>query len=220
MSGQPPFAVRDCAIISLAIGKVAHDLRELRDRVAEAPLSSLRHHFIESLLRPTFDDPEFRNDFALWVHESLHEEPLAEKISALDPFTAGDGERLRGELLSLLEERIDQLTAPRAAPLGHEFHFLRSQLVIFSTGLSASDPAALARLVPALSPGAVYFHFVEARLREPLGEDDLSAWLAGWGDDGARARARLAAIDPSFGSLVELRARLATALADDSGGAA
>jgi hypothetical protein len=220
MSGRSPFHVRDCAIISLALGKVAHDLRELRDRVAEVPVGSLRHHFVESLLRPSFDDPEYRNDFAFWVHDALHEEPLAEKIAALDPFSGGDGERLRGELLELLEERIDQLTAPRVAPLGREFHFLSSQLVVFSTGVQAADPGELARIAPSLSPGSVFFHFVDARLREPLDEDDLSLWLADWGERGDRARARLAAVDPSFGSLVELRERIAAALAGGDGAAA
>ena len=91
--------------------------------------------------------------------------------------------------------------------------------MVFSTGLSAADPPALARLAPRLSPGSVYFHFVEGRLRPPLREDDFGAWLAGWGADGASGRAALAAIDPMFGSLHELRERITTALAPLAGDA-
>jgi hypothetical protein len=66
-----PFEVKDCALITLALGKSALNLRELRDRVAEVPPQSLYHHFYETLLRPSFDDPEYRNDFALWSRRQL-----------------------------------------------------------------------------------------------------------------------------------------------------
>lgn len=213
MSAMPaPFLIRDCALITLATGRVAHDLRELRDHLAEVPASSLRHHFVESLLRPSFDDPEFRNDFALWAHEALHEESLAERISAIDPFAHADGEALRGTLLDLVETHLDETGAPRRAPAGHEFQFLRSQLLLFSTSSSAATPEQLAQLAPRLSAGSVYFHFVEARLRPPVGSDDFSAWLAAWNRRGAEGRARLATIDPAFGSLAELGERVSAAL--------
>src|SRR6185369_3313249 len=52
-----PFRFMDCALIILALGRTAHGLRELRDRAAEVPPQSIWHHFYETLLRPTFDDP-------------------------------------------------------------------------------------------------------------------------------------------------------------------
>jgi hypothetical protein len=211
-SPPPPFEVKDCALITLALGRSAHNLRELRDHAAAAPLDSLRHHVYEALLRPSFDDPEFGNDFAAWVHDALRDEALAERLSALDPVSLTDGEALRTALLDALEERLAELTVVPAAPPGHEFHFLRSQVVIFRTGVEVRSPEELAERVPHLSPGSVFFHFVEARLRPPRGEDDFSAWLEPWGERGARQRRLLAAIDPTFGSLVELRERVALAL--------
>lgn len=62
-----PFELMDCALITLTTGKSAINLRELRDRIAEAPESSLYYHLYENMLRPGFDDPEYRNDFALWA---------------------------------------------------------------------------------------------------------------------------------------------------------
>ncbi len=207
----------DCALITLALGRSAHNLRELRDHVAVVPIESLRHHFYEALLRPSFDDPEYGNDFAVWAHEALRDEPLAERLSAVDPVDFPDGEALRGALVDLIEDRLAEVTVVPVAPGGHEFHFLRSQVVVFSTGTTVRTPEELAASVPRLSPGSIFFHLVEARLRPPRGDDDFSVWLDGWGEKGAAARRLLIEIDPMFGSLSELRARVATALADTVG---
>jgi hypothetical protein len=208
-----PFSFRDSALITIALGKAAHNLRELRDRVAEVPAAALHHHFFEGLLRPSFDDPEFRNDFALWARDALRDEVLAERLAVLDPFDLPlEGDALRATLLDLLEERLFEVGQSAPAPPGHEFHFLRSQLVVFDAGLVARSPAELAARVPDLPRGGIFYHFVDARRRPPRGEDDFSHWLAGWGERGAAARRRLAAIDPLFGSLAELREAIAAAL--------
>jgi Family of unknown function (DUF5752) len=221
MSPQPqqPFAIKDCALITIALGQAAFDLRELRDRVSQVSASSLRHHFIEGLLRPSFDDPEFRNDFALWARDALRDDVLAERLAVIDPFEHADIEELRGVLVDAIEDRLFE-TAVSPAPPGHEFRFLRSQLVVFGTGRAARKPEDLVELLPHLSPGSVYYHFVEARLRPPREEDDFSGWLAGWGESGAAARTGLAAVDPMFGSLTDLRGRITAVFRDTLGGAA
>lgn len=222
MSGSrpDPFAIKDSALVTLSIGRSAHNLRELLAGIAEVPAASLRHHFLEALLRPSFDDPEFRNDFAVWAREALRDDVLAERLGIVDPISLPDTEAVRAELIDIVEDRLDELSHPPSAPPGHDFQFLRSQVVVFDSGHSAEEPADLARLAPQLSPGSVYFHFVDARVRPPRGEDDFSAWLAGWGEAGRAARERLAAIDPMFGSLLELRARVAEALEHAFGGGA
>jgi hypothetical protein len=220
MTATPaPFAFKDSALITLALGRSAHGLRELRDRVAEVPAASLLHHFVEGLLRPSFDDPEFRNDFALWARDGLRDPVLAERLAVLDPFSLPrDGETLRAELLDRLEDRLAEVAQPTPVPPGHEFHFLRSQLVVFDTGLVARSPAELGARAGDLPRGSVFYHFVDGRLRPPRGVDDFSHWLEGWGEATAEARRRLAAIDPLFGSLAELRESIATALEDARGG--
>jgi hypothetical protein len=216
----PAFAIKDSALITLALGRAAHNLRELRDRVADVPVASLHHHFFEGLLRPSFDDPEFRNDFALWARDALRDPVLAERLAVLDPLDLSpDGESLRTALVDVLEDRLSELVQPAAAPPGREFHFLSSQLVIFDTGISAATPAELAALVADLPRGSVFYHFVDARLRPPRGVDDFSHWLEGWGEPAAEARRRLAGIDLLFGSLAELRDAIAAAL-DAAEGAA
>jgi hypothetical protein len=208
-----PFAVRDCALITLAVGRTANGLRELAAAFATVPATSLLHHFHESLLRPSFDDPEFSNDFALWASAALGDPVLAERLAAVDPvLLGGDGERLRTALVEIAEERLAELEHPHSVLPGREFHFLRSQLLIFDAGRSIRIPEELSAAVPDLSTGSVFYHFVDARLRNVGAADDFTLWLASWGDRTAAARGRLSAIDPGFGSLPDLRLRIAEAL--------
>lgn len=208
---QPPapFRIRDCALITLATGRSAQNLRELRDRMREAPGSSIYHHFHESVLRPSFDDPEYRNDFALWARRGLRDIALSERLAAIDPLDFSDTESLREALLEVVDDRLSELTYVPWVPAGEEFHFLRSQVVVLDTGLRANAPADLATLIPSLPTGSVFFHFIEARRRVPEGVDDFSAWLVDWGPGFDRVRQRLAAIDYYAWSLARIRDRIA-----------
>jgi hypothetical protein len=203
----------DCTITTLSLGRSAQNLRELRDRIAEAPVQSLSHHFYESLLRPAFDDPEYRNDFALWASRHLHDDLLAERLGVIDPMEFDSLEALRQHLVDVVEDRLAETThVPWAAP-GHEFYFLRSQSVVLDSGLTAATPEEMAGILPHLPTGSVFYHFVEGRRRPPLNVDDFSAWLAAWGPAYDACRERLAAIDFHLWSLSEMRAQVAGCLA-------
>jgi hypothetical protein len=173
----------------------------MRDRVAEAPLQSLYHHCHEALLRPSFDDPEYRNDFALWARRSLRDVKLAERLSMIDVMDFDD-----------LEERLSELS-PMALPAAeHEFQFLRSQMVVFDTGWRATTPPDLLEIIPRISTGSIFFHFIEARRRNPEHVDDFSQWLGTWGESCAPVRDKLGAIDYFLWSLTELRERVMKSL--------
>jgi hypothetical protein len=210
---RSPFVVKDSALITLALGRSAQNLRELRDGIASIPVQSLYHHFYENLLRPWFDDPEFRNDFAQWARHQLHDPVLAERLGICDPVDYEDGEAFREVLVEILEDRLAEVAQIPVATPGREFQFLRSQIVIFDTGLHVATPAELAGAIPTLRPGSIFFHFVEARFRPPRGLDDFSAWLSGWGEQTAPAIERLREVDVLFGSLADMRREIASALA-------
>lgn len=208
-----PFRFMDCALIILSIGRPAHGLREFRDRAAEVPPQSIWHHFYETLLRPTFDDPEYRNDFALWARRGLRDHVLAERLAVIDPFEFETFERLREHLVDVLDDRLaESHTTPPVRP-GQEFHFLRSQMIVVDTGLRAATAAEMAVQIPLLPPGSLYYHFIEGRRREGRREDDFSAWLRDWGEGVEGLRSRLAAIDFRLWPLHELRRLVGGALA-------
>lgn len=205
-----PFAVKDCALAAIATGRRAQNLRELRDHLLAVHAGCFHYHFWGGLLRPHFDDPEYNNDFASWVRHALHDARLAERLGILDPADYADVEQLRRELVDVIEQRLDETEFLAWARRDQQFHFVRAQTVVFDTRKRLTHPAELADAVPALSLGSIYYHFIDARRREPQGVDDFRAWLDRFGDEFRELRERIAAVDPYFVTLRELRARLAT----------
>jgi hypothetical protein len=213
VSSPAPFEFKDCALIGLSVGKTAHSLRELRDRLGEVPPQSLWHHFFESLLRPAFDDPEYPNDFALWAKRSLHDDVLAERLGVIDPVEFEDVEHLRQHLVDVVEDRLSEMAWEHSVAPGHEFYFLRSQVVVVSSGISAASPRELGQRIRGLPTGSIFFHVVDARRRSPLHVDDFSVWLEAWGDAYAPVREQLARARMHQGPLSELRERIADCFA-------
>lgn len=202
------FELMDCALITMATGKRAMNLRELRDRIEEIDEPSLYYHFYENLLQPSFDDPEYRNDFALWAKRALNDARLAEKLGMVDPLICCTIGELRQELLDVIEDHLyEREYVPWAKP-DQEFHFLTSRLVVFDTGHRFHTVEDLARFVPRMTTSSIYYHFIEARRRPPVNEDDFTAWLTEWGAETEELRHKLSLVDYYFWTLSELRDRL------------
>ena len=204
-----PFAVKDCALVAIATGRHARNLRELCDALQTIHPECIYYHFWGILLRPHFDDPEYKNDFASWVWYELHDVPLAERLAVIDPAEAGDLEGLRQRVVATLEQRLDEIESPTWTPPDRQFHFVRAQTVVFDTGRRIRHPRELADVVPTLSLGSVYYHVIDARRRVPQAVDDFRAWLGRWPGGYEALRADLAALDPYFAPLGELRQQLA-----------
>ncbi len=206
-----PFVVKDCALIAIATGKRAGNLRELRALLRDVDLGSIYYHFWGGLLRPKFDDPEYHNDFAIWVRHALHDKVLAERLSLIDPKEFSDLENLRQELLEIIEERLDEIDYSPGAPRDHQFEFIRSQIVIFNTQKTVIKPRNFVNELPQMSVGSVFFHFVDSRRRSPEANDDFSTWLKNFGNKYNELCEIIKEIDPYYSSLTELRNELAAA---------
>lgn len=212
------FVVKDCTLAAIATGQRAQNLRELRDNLVSIHPGSIYYHFWGGLLRPRFDDPEYNNDFASWARHALHDTRLAERLGIIDPAEYPDLELLRQELIEVIEERIEESNETLTwARNDQQFHFVRAQTVAFDTGLRLASPAALGRAIPTLSLGSIFYHFIDARRREPQGIDDFRSWLDQFGDAHAGLRSGLAEVDPYFISLAELRQQLARLFGEFSG---
>ncbi len=202
-----PFRIYDCALIVRMGGvREAMNLRELRDRITACSLDCLYHHFCETPLRPSFDDPEFRNDFAVWASRDLHDRPLAERLGVLDPYRFDDLEALRTEVLDLLDDHLSEIPHVPTARRGQEFHFMRAVTVLFDTGNEIREPSQLTDAIAGMTRSSLYYHFVEARRRTVDHVDDFSTWLRG-SDDGAahHLAATFSAFDFYFLALPELQ---------------
>ncbi|HKQ29790.1 MAG TPA: DUF5752 family protein [Burkholderiales bacterium] len=208
-SNIEPFVVRDCTLAAIATGRRAQNLRELRDQLQVVHPGSIYYHFWGSLLRPDFDDPEYNNDFASWARHALHDTKLAEQLGIIDPADYPDIEGLRQELIDIIEQRLDETEFLTWARRDQQFHFVRSQIIVFDTGRRFSTPQELTTAVPTLSLGSIYYHVIDARRREPLWVDDFRAWLERFGGSYADVCQQLAELDPYFTTLADLRVELA-----------
>ncbi|MEW5995051.1 MAG: DUF5752 family protein, partial [Candidatus Zixiibacteriota bacterium] len=136
-----PFQVKDCTLITRMGGvETAINLRELRERAAICPIECIFHHFCETLIRPTFDDPEFRNDFAVWSARQLRDRVLAERLGIINPYSLENFEQLREKVLEIMDDRLAELPHIPWVPKGRDFRFMRAVTVVFDTGVILTRP--------------------------------------------------------------------------------
>jgi hypothetical protein len=203
-----PFFIKDCALIAIATGKRAQNLRELTERIREVEANSVFYHFWGGLLRPRFDNPEYHNDFAIWVAESLHNKVLAEKLAAIDPSAFENIEDLRNEVIETLEEALDDAEYPLWAKKDSLFDFIRCRLVIFDTKMKVIAPENFLPLLPNLSLGSIFFHFIDGRRRNRNSLDDFRNWITSFGAPYEELVRRIGEICPYFTPLNKLREQL------------
>lgn len=208
------FAIKDCALAIMATGRRAQTLRELRDVLRDVHPGSIYHHFWGTLLQPEIVNREYNNDFATWCYYSLHDAPAAERLAVIDAADYADMEELRHELLDVIDERLDETEIMLFTRADQQFHFSRSVIVVFDTHTTLSEPRELVDALPQMSVGSVFYHFVDARRRDPIWKDDFQAWLLGFGSEYEKLIESIAMIDPYFESLFVIRDRLSQAFRD------
>lgn len=171
-----PFRFHARFVMSLATGRSARDLSELRAGIAELPESVIYRHTYHFLAEHEALVPEPTNDFSLWVSEALGEEALAERLAAVDTLAFSSVEALRVELLRVIDASPAN-SAGRSAPSGEEFYFQSTKRFSVSTGVEARTLEEFAEGLRKVGPSSIYLHLFEAKLRPPLGVNDFSLWL-------------------------------------------
>lgn len=207
-NGIESFSIKDCAVIAIATGRRALNLRELREHLISVDPDSIYHHFWGGLLRPRFDDPDYNNDFASWAYRGLHEVKLAERLGVIDPSDFPNMEDLRQELIDIIEERLEESDIIPWAPHDRQFNFITTHMVVFDTHRRLHDPEELVKAVPLMSLGSIFYHFIDARRRTPDNIDDFRAWLNGYNGVYQGLIEEIAAAEPFFPTLTELRDQL------------
>ncbi len=201
------FYIKDCALVSISTGQKVYSLAELLENLRDIHAGSIYHHFWSRLLRPSFDHPEFHNDFAAWAYHSIHDQILGERLNLIDPLDFDSLEGLRREIIETIEERMDESEYLPWAKAETPFYFVRSQIVVLDTGRRIQQPRELGEAVKSMSPGSIFYHFIDARRRTPEKVDDFQCWLKPMGEYEDLIRA-LSNIDPYFNTLTELKEEL------------
>jgi hypothetical protein len=202
-----PFAVFDCSLASMPIGRSCSNLRELLEAIRTVPDMVIEHHMTRCALADHFDLDEFPNDLARWCWDMLGDHMLAEQLGLIDPYQYESIESLRADLINVIEERVWGIDRVPSCPPGLELHLVGSRLIAYDTGERLSTPAALAEAIPLFSLRSFFYHVHIARLRTPGRSDDFSNWLESYGAD-AGLVARLRKIDAQFMNLNQVREQI------------
>ena len=208
-----PFAIKDCTLIPRMAGvDTALNLRELRERLLICPAECLFHHFCETVIRPAFDDPEYRNDFAIWASRDLRDRVLAERFGIINPYALPDIETLRSSLIDIIDDRLAEVQHIPWVQKGNDFRFMQAVTVVFDTYRKLFSPEDLLTELPRMNLSSVYYHFVEARRRTDDRSDDFTTWLSGFGAGTEPLIEALKGIDFYFLTLWRLRQQLIEAV--------
>jgi len=204
---KEPFRFYSRSHMKELTGLKARNLKELADTLKIVPDSVIYYHTHHFLEEHHYLTPQPANDLSIWVDEALGDEVLAERLASVDTFQFSSLQALRERHVSIIEEQLAQAGSLREAAPGDEFHFVKSISVIIPAPYVAGDIREFVEALRKLSPGSLYFHVFESRLRLGRGLNDFSAWLAGsLGED--ELAQKVARLDPYTHSLEGLRVSL------------
>lgn len=212
----PPaaFYVKDCVLAPIATGIKAQTLSEFRDRLAVIPAECIYYHFWSQSLDASLPPGSFYNEFSHWAHYALHDDFLAERLALLDPSEYENLEKLRGDLIEIVENRLDEQDGNTTGVHADAFHFIRSKIVVFNTPYKMDHPKDLVKTIPAISRSSIFYHFIDARRRHIVSHDDFSSWLQGFHGEYDNLVDKLKQIDPYFISLADLHHKINLLMTD------
>lgn len=130
----------------------------------------------------------------------------------INPYEYRDLEDLRAVCLDIIGDRLAEMPLGLWPQATDPIYFLQAMTVVFDTGVLVGAAKDLTPAVANMSLGSIYFHFIEARRREPVGIDDFSAWLKSWDHEYEDLIESLSQIDFYFLSLRELKECLMSVL--------
>jgi uncharacterized protein DUF5752 len=175
---KQPFRFVSCMELREILGKRAMDESRLLEIIEEAPADSIYYHTHSYYLRHPYSQGVFPNDFATWAALHAQDRVLGERLGILDPFEFDDIERLRVEILTIIDDHLSHLrTIPRSAT-GEPFEFVRSHVIEADLGLQAWTLREFRGTMADVEVGAVYNHVCEARLRKGRLSGDFAGWLS------------------------------------------
>ncbi len=178
MDPLQPFVFQTERRLIVLTGRKARNLPEMLNHLHEVSGSSIFYHTHHQYLSHHFEKPLFHNDFALWVARALLEEPLSEKLAAIDLLAFSSIRQLREAIIKTVEVYLDEIKGRvRECLPGDELHFCESKSFIMPSGIVAHDIQDFFTKLPRVSNASLYFHFFEARLRLEQPTNDFSAWL-------------------------------------------
>ncbi|MCU1255348.1 MAG: hypothetical protein JWM83_1647 [Candidatus Angelobacter sp.] len=174
---RSPFYFNSASHLMRVGREKATTLQELLEAIRTCPESSIFQHTFQTLEEHHFIREGFSNDFSHWAFASCNEVELAERLAAIDIREFTSIATLRERLIHIIETYLQK--NPRAATrvAMEPVYLMASDLVVVPTPYVARNLEEFADGLRKVSIHAIYYHFIDARLRLKLNTNDFSVWL-------------------------------------------
>lgn len=183
-AASAPFRFMAASTLTRITGRRASTLLELLDGIRHCDDASIFNHTFQSLEEHHFLTEGFSNDFAQWALAACNEPLLGERLASLDVNQYETLADVRTDLVKALEAHLRRSPAAASRQAFEAFHFCEALTVAVPTQWEAWTLSEFCDTLRQVSVHTVYYHFVTARLREPLALNDFSFWV----DDGLGLR--------------------------------
>ncbi len=155
----------------------ASSLDEFLESMRHCSDATIFNHTFQSLEEHHYLTEGFSNDFAQWALSGCNEPKLAERMASLDIRQYPRISDLRADLVRILEEHLAGSPGSAARVAFAPFHFCEAVTIAVPTSWKASTLQEFCEALRHVSIHTIHYHFVTARLREPLSENDFSYWF-------------------------------------------
>ncbi len=194
----------------------AHCLRDMRDILGRVSEACIFYHTFQSL--ETHHYTSFSSDFAQWVMAACNEQELAERMASVDLRETVSLEALRAELVAMMDDHLRAKPGTAERPAFEPFHFCEFVEFTLPLGITAHDLSGLADGIRKISLHSLHHHFINARMRKPLGTSDFAYWVADSLDMPALAE-KINRIDFYTNTLEGIRSELLEVIENSAGAA-
>jgi hypothetical protein len=155
----------------------ATNLQELLDAVRTCPDASIFQHTFQTLEEHHFIQKGFSNDFSHWAFAACNEVELAERLASLDIREFTSISALRERLVHIIQSYLQKNQRAATRPAMEPFYLMAADLVVLPTPYVAHNLEEFADGLRKVSIHSIYYHFIDARLRLKLNNNDFSIWL-------------------------------------------
>jgi hypothetical protein len=174
---RSPFYFNSAAHL-LRIGREkATNLQELLETIRSCAESSIFQHTFQTLAEHHFIREGFSNDFSHWAFASCNEVELAEQLAVIDVREFTSIATLRERLIHIIESYLQKNSRAATRAAMEPFYLMASDLVVVPTPYVARNLEEFAEGLRRVGIHAIYYHFIDARLRLKLSSNDFSVWL-------------------------------------------
>jgi len=172
-----PFYFYTSSTLVELTGEKANTLEELLTLLKECTGSAIFYHVFQSYRERHFAIEKYHSDFAQWISASLDEEPLAERLGALDVRDFTSIRELREAILRIIESHLREHPQCRDRKGKTPFFFCQSVSIIMPTKYIAQDLRDFYQIFGSIGIRSIHYHLVEARLRLGIHTNDFSHWF-------------------------------------------